>query len=49
MLLFKIATVWLAFDIIILATIWYAFTTIRLWMPQMWRTVICDKVTGAID
>ncbi|MEM7033948.1 MAG: hypothetical protein AAF629_30690 [Chloroflexota bacterium] len=49
MILFKIATVWLAFDIIILATIWYAFTTIRPRMPQLWRAFICDKVTDAID
>jgi len=45
MLVLKIVTLWLSFDIILLATGWYLATTVRPLCPDWWRKVVVDEVS----
>jgi hypothetical protein len=48
-LLYKVFTVWLAVDVIILATVWFATSTIQPLFPGWWKTVVCDTVPTLLD
>ena len=36
--------IWLALDLIILATIWYGYNTLRIYFPRWWKRSICDEL-----
>ncbi len=48
-LLVKIATIWLALDLMIVATIWYATNTLQVVFPNWWKAVVCDYAPETFD
>jgi hypothetical protein len=39
----KFGLIWLAINILLVATAWYGFTTLRRHFPDWWRRTIADK------
>jgi hypothetical protein len=45
----KIAILWLALDMVILASVWYAVSTIRPLFPRWWRAFVCDRAPKSFN
>ncbi|GIK41652.1 MAG: hypothetical protein BroJett011_54850 [Chloroflexota bacterium] len=39
----RVAVIWLAIDILVIASVWYAVTTIKPICPNWWRRVVADS------